>query len=92
MNIIQRLMKGFTLEFAMERVIDLERNEDVKVNRLMIDNYIKSLKKGLDRNKESYLKINGISEETLQAQHAEKRLEGGISAKKLRQFEVKGYE
>ena len=85
-------MKGFTLEFALERVIDLERNEDVRVNRMMIENYIKSLRKGLDKNKDSFLKINGISEEQLQKQHAAKRLEGGISAKKLRQFEVKGYE
>ena len=85
-------MKGFTLEFALERVIDLERNEDVRVNRMMIENYVKSLRKGLDKNKDSFLKINGISEEQLQKQHAAKRLEGGISAKKLRQFEVKGYE
>ena len=65
MHILQRLMKGLTLEFALERVFELERKEDVLPNRKMIDNYIRSLRSGLEKNKETYLKVNGIDEEQL---------------------------
>lgn len=58
-------MKGITLEFALERVFDLERREDVLPNRRMIENYIRSLRNGLAKNKHSYLKVNEITEEEL---------------------------
>ena len=65
MAILERLMKGLTIEFALERVFDLERREDVLPNRMMIQNYIRSLRNGLLKNKNSYLKVNEITEEQL---------------------------
>lgn len=63
MHILQRLMKGLTLEFALERVFDIERKEDVIPNRKMIDNYVQSLRTGLEKNKLCYLEVRGIDEE-----------------------------
>ena len=85
-------MKGLTLEFALERVFDLERREDVLPNRKMIDNYIRSLRNGLSKNKDKYLAVNDITEEQLRLQHGQKRFEENLSSKQLRQFEVKGYD
>ena len=79
MHILQRLMKGLTLEFALERVFDLERKEDVLPNRKMIDNYVRSLRSGLEKNKNSYLKINDITEEQLRLQYGQMRHEGKVS-------------
>jgi hypothetical protein len=39
----------------------------------MIDNYLTSLRNGLKKNKDQYLKENNISEDQLKQIHAEKR-------------------
>lgn len=50
LHILERLMKGMTLDFAVTRVFELESKKEFVVNRMMIDNYLTSLKKGLARN------------------------------------------
>ena len=49
-HILERLMKGMTLEFAVTRVFELESKKEFVLNRMMIDNYLTSLKKGLEKN------------------------------------------
>lgn len=49
-HILERLMKGMTLEFAVTRVFELESKKEMVVNRVMIDSYLTSLKKGLEKN------------------------------------------
>lgn len=61
MHILERLMKGITLDFALQRVFEIEAKQDVAINRKMIENYIKSLKKGLDKNQEKFLEVNQLS-------------------------------
>ena len=92
MHILQRLMKGLTLEFALERVFEIERKEDVIPNRKMIDNYVQSLRAGLEKNKLCYLEVRGIDEEELRLEHGKKRHESNISRKRLNQYEVGGYD
>ena len=43
-------MKGLTLDFAVTRVFELESKKEFIVNRMMINNYLTSLKKGLEKN------------------------------------------
>lgn len=43
-------MKGMTLEFAVTRVFELESKKELVINRIMIDNYLTSLKNGLQKN------------------------------------------
>lgn len=50
LHILERLMKGVTLDFAVTRVFELEQKKEVVVNRVMIDNYLTSLKRGLEKN------------------------------------------
>lgn len=57
LHILERLMKGMTLEFAVTRVFELESKKEVIVNRAMIDNYLTSLKKGLEKNQQEYLEL-----------------------------------
>ena len=47
LHILERLMKGMTLDFAVTRVFELESKKEFIVNRMMIDNYLTSLKNGL---------------------------------------------
>lgn len=54
MHIIERLMRGMTLEFAITRIFELESKQEYPVNRLMINNYISQLEKGLRQNQEEY--------------------------------------
>jgi len=54
MHILERLMRGMTLEFATGRVFEFEEKKDVAVNRIMIDNYLRSLQKGLEKNVNDY--------------------------------------
>jgi len=54
-HILERLMKGMTLDFAVTRVFELESKQDFVLNRLMIDNYLTSLRKGLQKNKQEFL-------------------------------------
>lgn len=73
LHIIERLMKGMTLDFAVTRVFELESKKDFVLNRRMIDNYLTSLKNGLAKNKEVFLEQNNLTEEKLRLQHAKKR-------------------
>jgi hypothetical protein len=41
--ILERLMKGMTLDFAVTRVFELEEKKDVPFNRKMIGSYLDSL-------------------------------------------------
>jgi len=50
LHILERLMKGVTLEFAVTRIFELESRQDHHVNRLMIASYLKSLERGLKKN------------------------------------------
>jgi len=50
LHILERIMKGMTLEFAITRVFELESKTECVLNRLMIDNYLTSLKRGLEKN------------------------------------------
>jgi len=63
LHIIERLMKGMTLDFAVTRVFELESKKDFVLNRRMIDNYLTSLKNGLAKNKEVFLEQNNLTEE-----------------------------
>lgn len=62
-----------TLDFAVTRVFEYESKQDVLPNRRMLDNYLSSLRKGLERNKVEYLQIEGITAEEMRQQHAQKR-------------------
>ena len=57
LHILERLMKGMTLEFAVTRVFELESKKEFVINRMMIDNYLTSLKKGLEKNQQEYLNL-----------------------------------
>lgn len=54
---IERLMRGMTLDFAVLRVFELETKKEFPVNRLMIDNYLSSLKRGMKKNEEEYYRV-----------------------------------
>jgi hypothetical protein len=58
----------------------------------MIHNYLESLQKGLDKNRNEFLQLNSISNDQLQAIHAEKRFTEFVSKAELKKFEMKGYE
>ena len=57
-------MKGMTFEFATGRVFDLEEKRDVPVNRLMLDNYLSSLQRGLKHNVEDYYRSKNLDLQT----------------------------
>ena len=63
MHIIERLMKGMTFEFAVTRIFELESKKDHAVNRLMIDNYLTSLQRGMKKNVAAYYKMRGMDPE-----------------------------
>ena len=58
LHILERLMKGMTLDFAVTRVFELESKKEFIVNRMMIDNYLTSLKKGLEKNQKDYVEMH----------------------------------
>lgn len=89
-HILERLMKGLTFDFAVTRVFDLESKQDFIINRKMIDNYLTSLKNGLQKNKEAYLKVHNLTEEQMQALDAVTLDQ--ISNQRSRPTEVKGYQ
>ena len=60
MHMIERLMRGMTLDFAVTRVFELETKREFPVNRLMLDNYLTSLKRGMKKNEEDYFKVRGM--------------------------------
>merc|ERR1711981_225163 len=59
-HILERLMKGMTLDFAVTRIFELESKNEFPLNRRMINNYLQSLEKGLNKNKEDFLEHNQI--------------------------------
>lgn len=63
MAIIERMMRGATLEFAVLRVHEFESAKDHVVNRLMIKSYLSSLQKGLQANTEDYYRLKGLDME-----------------------------
>ena len=63
MHIIERLMKGMTFEFAVTRIHELESKRDHTVNRLMIDNYLTALQRGMKKNVAAYYKMRGLDPE-----------------------------
>lgn len=87
-------MKGMTLEFATGRVFDLEEKRDVPVNRLMLDNYLRSLQRGLERNVEDYYKSKNLTKETGPEvlRNISRDLKDELSAHQFKQFEIKGYD
>ena len=85
-------MKGMTMEFALLRIFELESKQDVSINRLMLQNYIKSLKRGLERNKEDYLKINQLTIEELRTNQAEKVFVDFVGKAEQKRFELTGQE
>ena len=62
-HILERLMKGMTMDFALTRVFELESKQDVLINRRMLHEYMMSLKKGLEKNRTDYLEQNNMTEE-----------------------------
>ena len=99
-------MKGMTLDFAVTRVFEFESKKEFVVNRMMIDNYLTSLKKGLARNQSEFIDIEAKKDTasteptTLEEQLATRqrmleqqrdlRLE--LPRVAYRQFEVRGYD
>jgi hypothetical protein len=77
-------MKGMTLDFAVTRIFELESKLDMPLNRKMINSYLESLRKGLEKNKLDYLKQNNLTEEQLRLQYAEKRFVEGANNSELR--------
>ena len=65
MHILERLMKGMTMDFAVTRIFELESKKDMLLNRKMLSNYLESLHRGLKRNKEDFLKQNNLTEEQM---------------------------
>ena len=63
LHMIERLMRGMTLDFAVTRVFELETRKEFPINRLMIDNYLTSLKRGLKKNEDEYFKVRGMDAE-----------------------------
>jgi hypothetical protein len=61
MHILERLMKGMTVDFALQRVFELESKQDVNINRKMMENYTKTLRKGLDKNQQKFLEVNNVT-------------------------------
>lgn len=57
MHILERLMKGMTLEFAVMRIFELESKNDHPLNRLMLDSYLTSLQRGLKKNQQEMFKL-----------------------------------
>ena len=64
LTILERLIRGLTLEFATLRVHEHESQKDHFVNRLMLQNYLDSLKAGLEANREKYYSMHGLDTET----------------------------
>ena len=52
--IIERMMRGNTLEFAVLRVHEYESAKDHVVNRVMLQSYLSGLEKGLKKNTADY--------------------------------------
>lgn len=94
LHILERLMKGLTLDFAVTRVFELESKKEFVVNRMMIDNYLTSLKRGLEKNQAAYLGMHGTESEATRLRLLEQQRDLRLELPKVayRQFEVRGYD
>jgi len=54
MQILERIMKGQTLEFAVLRVHEFESKMDHPINRVMLSSYLNALERGLKTNATAY--------------------------------------
>ena len=63
MQILERMMRGATLEFAVLRVHEFESAKDHVINRLMLKSYLNSLEKGLQANTSAYYQLKGLEKE-----------------------------
>ena len=87
-------MRGMTIEFAVTRIFELESRKDHPVNRLMIDNYLTSLKVGLKKNQEDYFKVRNMDpvKGKQLMMETQKNIMQDMNKIAFRQFEIKGYE
>lgn len=58
----------------------------------MIDNYIKSLKRGFELNRDRFLEMNNMTLEEMRQIHANKRFVEFVDKTELKKFEMSGYE
>ena len=94
MTIIERMMRGNTLEFAVLRVHELETAKDHVVNRVMLQSYLNSLDKGLKKNTADYYASKGLDQTEGEAlmKEVQKEMRNDVSKTAYKQFEIKGYE
>ena len=87
-------MKGMTFEFAVTRIFELESKKDHAINRLMIDNYLTALQRGMKKNVAAYYKMRGLDPEKGSELLRQTQREMMLSMNKVqyKQFEIKGYE
>jgi len=94
MHILERVMRGQTLEFAVLRVHELESKLDHPVNRMMLNNYLQSLEKGMKANASMYYKQRNLTNEEGDEllKEVQRSMKHEVSKQEYRQNEVKGYE
>jgi len=94
MHIIERLMKGMTFDFAVTRIFELESKKDHAVNRLMIDNYLTTLQRGMKKNVAAYYQMRGLDPQKGSELLRQSQREMMLSMNKVqyKQFEIKGHE
>lgn len=93
-KILERLMRGLTIEFAELRVHEYESQRDLFVNRLMLKNYLDALKAGLKANRDQYYTMHGLNEDEgnklMKEVQRDMRESLGSMGRKL--YEIRGYE
>ena len=94
MTIIERMMRGATLEFAVLRVHEYETAKDHIVNRIMLKSYLDNLQKGLKANTSDYYRLKGLTDDEgeLLLKQVQKEMRADVSKTAYKQFEIKGYE
>ena len=91
-------MKGMTLDFAVTRVFELESKKEFIINRMMIDNYLTSLKKGLQKNQQEFVNLHKAEGDIDDVQakmimmEKQRKLRMELPRVAYRQFEVRGYD
>jgi hypothetical protein len=86
------------LDFAVTRVFELESKKEFIINRMMIDNYLTSLKKGLEKNQQEFVNLHKTegSTDDIQAKmimmENQRKLRMELPRVAYRQFEVRGYD
>jgi hypothetical protein len=61
MHILERIMRGQTLEFAVLRVHELESKLDHPVNRMMLNSYLHALERGMKANSSQYYQQRNLN-------------------------------